>query len=395
MIDMKILLLAGQFYPDLAGSGIATHMIANKLAQRGYDVTVCVDVSNSYLRTVNGSPRFKIKFINNYKAFMTGQSSFQNPTKEIYNVIKEGNYDVIHVFSYLPMLLLTQIKKLVKPPIIFTFWNAPDMGRRSIGFYESSKLDLQLAGYIIQSECYEEMILGSEVSYKSVLDLGGSLEKTSFCYHGIDVKDFERCLLLNDDIISKYFHNIHSDKIILLPGRITKRKGVFEAVKAMSIVCKNYNASLLLTRSDDSTDKDTVDNLIMLAKELEIEDKIIFSCGMIKQSDMPLLYKVASVVIVPSYYEGLGFTAIEALAARRPTVMANVSGLDEVGKHEYNCLMIPPKNEKELAYAILRLLKEPLLAEKIVRNAKESIVKFDMDVFVDNLECKYVRLIGG
>ena len=28
MIDMKILLLAGQFYPDLAGSGIATHMIA-------------------------------------------------------------------------------------------------------------------------------------------------------------------------------------------------------------------------------------------------------------------------------------------------------------------------------------------------------------------------------
>ena len=109
---------------------------------------------------------------------------------------------------------------------------------------------------------------------------------------------------------------------------------------------------------------------------------------------MTLLYKVASVVIVPSYYEGLGFTAIEALAARRPTVMANVSGLDEVGKHEYNCLMIPPKNEKELAYAILRLLKEPLLAEKIVRNAKESIVKFDMDVFVDNLECKYVRLIG-
>ena len=56
--------------------------------------------------------------------------------------------------------------------------------------------------------------------------------------------------------------------------------------------------------------------------------------------------------------------------------------------------MIPPKNEKELAYAILRLLKEPLLAEKVVRNAKESIVKFDMDVFVDNLECKYVRLIG-
>ena len=153
IIDMKILLLAGQFYPDLAGSGIATHMIANKLAQRGYDVTVCVDVSNSYLRTVNGSPCFKNKFINNYKAFMTGQSSFQNPTKEIYNVIKEGNYDVIHVFSYLPMLLLTQIKKLVKPPIIFTFWNAPDMGRRSIGFYESSKLDLQLAGYIIQSEC--------------------------------------------------------------------------------------------------------------------------------------------------------------------------------------------------------------------------------------------------
>lgn len=43
---MKILILAGQFYPDLAGSGIATCLIARFMAERGHNVTVCVDEDN-------------------------------------------------------------------------------------------------------------------------------------------------------------------------------------------------------------------------------------------------------------------------------------------------------------------------------------------------------------
>ena len=114
---------------------------------------------------------------------------------------------------------------------------------------------------------------------------------------------------------------------------------------------------------------------------------------MVDQIDMPSLYRSSSVVITPSHYEGLGFTAVESLAAGRPTVMTNVCGLNEIGINNYNCLMVPMKDEMSLAQAIRKLIEEKSLSEKISKNGPGSVSRFDISLFVDYCMKEYRELL--
>jgi LPS biosynthesis protein, putative len=107
---------------------------------------------------------------------------------------------------------------------------------------------------------------------------------------------------------------------------------------------------------------------------------------------MGALYKSVNISIIPSYYEGLGFTAIESLAASLPTIVSNTSGLDEIGINGYNCLTVEPRNSRSLADAIIRLLGDDKLQDKLMNNATSSIEKFDMRFFVDYIEDEYKKV---
>lgn len=110
---MKILILAGQFYPDLAGSGIATCLIARFMAERGHNVTVCVDEDNRYLSEVNGHPDFKIIHIPEYKDFMTGLADFGKPAraiaKELRKTMTLSMYIATCLCYYYPLLVILSV----------------------------------------------------------------------------------------------------------------------------------------------------------------------------------------------------------------------------------------------------------------------------------------------
>lgn len=385
---MKILIIAGQFYPDLAGSGIATHYIAQNLAARGHAVTVCVDATNEYLN-INPNPSFNIEFIPDFKLFMAGKAGFKVSAEALYEVVGRQRPDVIHVYSYMPMLLLSLMPKVKSAQVFFTFWNAPNKGERALGLYQSSALDLQLAREIIAMDGYDRMILGSKCSFESALDLGANSSRTSFAYHGIDMSQFLRDMESHSTDLDDYFAISSDDIVVTLPGRITARKGVFEAVRALAIVRRTHDVKLLLTSTGGKEDEQTIQELTKLAAKLGVRDALVFSDKMLPREVMPALYKRSNVVIAPSYYEGLGFTAIEALVASRPLVATNVPGLDEIGQDDLNCLMIPPKDEKSLAAAILRLLEDSNLAHRLSSEGPRTVRKFDMNLFVDYLEKEY------
>ena len=65
------------------------------------------------------------------------------------------------------------------------------------------------------------------------------------------------------------------------------------------------------------------------------------------------------VVVLPSYAEGLPKTLLEAAACGRPIVTTDVSGCREVVRHESNGLLVPPRNARALADAILALAGDP------------------------------------
>jgi glycosyltransferase involved in cell wall biosynthesis len=97
---------------------------------------------------------------------------------------------------------------------------------------------------------------------------------------------------------------------------------------------------------------------------------------------------------MPSHYEGLGLSAIEALCARRPLIATNIPGLREVVTHEYNALVVPAKSPNAISQAVLRLLEDNELALQLSQAGPSSIVNFDMDQHVDDIEAEYGKLQG-
>lgn len=332
---------------------------------------------------------FYVDFLESYAM---GESSFRKPTEQIYEIITSEKYDIVHVHNFMPMLLTSIIRPLIKCPVIFTFHNTPNGSERAIGYYQNSKLDIQLAKSVINFQKYNRLVVGSQCYYDFAIKLGADPKLTTLSYLGIDHKEFEKNIRESSKIdLTQYFGNKlkKDDFLITLPGRITQNKGIVEAIEALNIVNKTKRVKLLLTNMVSPFNHELGEFVISKSKEFCINNKIIIPKKIIARHHMAAIYCRSNIVITPSYYEGLGLTAIEALKANRPLVATNVTGLNEIIKNEENSLVIAPKDANSLANAILRLIDNPKLAKKISECGSDSVTKFDIKLHVEKLERIY------
>jgi glycosyltransferase involved in cell wall biosynthesis len=97
--------------------------------------------------------------------------------------------------------------------------------------------------------------------------------------------------------------------------------------------------------------------------------------------DVPALLSHAAVLAVPSREEGLGLSALEAMAAGVPVVASSIGGLKEVVVHGETGLLIPPGDPAALADALKTLLADPERRRAMGEIARARIcAKFSVEV---------------
>lgn len=77
------------------------------------------------------------------------------------------------------------------------------------------------------------------------------------------------------------------------------------------------------------------------------------------RSDIAALYQTAHIASLPSYGEGLPKSLLEALACGLPIITTDVPGCREVVEAGKNGLLVPPRDAKMLAEAVLQLANDP------------------------------------
>jgi glycosyltransferase involved in cell wall biosynthesis len=92
-----------------------------------------------------------------------------------------------------------------------------------------------------------------------------------------------------------------------------------------------------------------------LAKQLGIEDEVRF---MESQPDPRMFFWAADAFIMPSLYEGLGNSALEAIASGCPAVLTDVSGLKEIAAETKWATTVDP-NEESIAKGLCRVAEIP------------------------------------
>jgi glycosyltransferase involved in cell wall biosynthesis len=85
--------------------------------------------------------------------------------------------------------------------------------------------------------------------------------------------------------------------------------------------------------------------------------------GLVAEDDLPALYAGATAFVFPSLAEGFGLPVLEAFACGVPVVASSTTSIPEVAGDA--AVLVDPRDEVALAAAIMRLLEDPPLRQKL------------------------------
>lgn len=97
-------------------------------------------------------------------------------------------------------------------------------------------------------------------------------------------------------------------------------------------------------------------------RELGLEEEVSLP-GFVTEADLPALYSAASLLALPSLYEGFGLPVLEAMACGTPVVCSNTSSLPEVAGDA--ALLVAPHDTAGWAGAMGHVLADPALQAEL------------------------------
>ncbi len=101
------------------------------------------------------------------------------------------------------------------------------------------------------------------------------------------------------------------------------------------------------------------------------------------------------VLVTPSRREGLPMVLLEALAMRRPVVATRVGGIPEIIEDGANGILVPPGDAAALAEALLRLLADRELRERMGNHGRQAVVeRFGLAAMLRRTEALYEELLA-
>lgn len=118
--------------------------------------------------------------------------------------------------------------------------------------------------------------------------------------------------------------------------------------------------------------------------------------GHVSWDELPALYRRASILVMPSYFESFGISVVEAMAFGLPVVATTAGGLPEVVEDGVTGILVPPGDSRALAEAILRLLRDPGLRRQMGQAGRERVLaSYTADRVAAQTLTVYESLLSG
>jgi glycosyltransferase involved in cell wall biosynthesis len=145
-------------------------------------------------------------------------------------------------------------------------------------------------------------------------------------------------------------------EFVLYVGNIKPHKNVERLVEAFHQARQSGLHTLRLVVIGDELSKNA--SLRRAVHRYNLHKHVRF-LGFLPDETLSAVYRLASVFVFPSLYEGFGLPPLEAMACGTPVVTSNVSSLPEVTGDA--ALLVDPTSAEEIAAAITRVLTDPAL----------------------------------
>ena len=362
---MKIALVCPASFPATQFGGIVFLPIdlAREFSELGHDVTIYtsdLDFANGPTKFNKSLPRLE-KFekfkINRTHTWFSVKLYFVNPG--IYKQIKNDNPDIIHTIglrSFQSHMAWLVSKKTNIPLVVSDqggLTTHPFLKQSSLFF----KMLYKIQNFFIKCIINDSSAISAANEYEKEIFLTfNKNSKIKIVRNGINLKT----LVSQENFKQKYKID---NKFILFVGRFSKSKGIETLLHACSIIkneLRTQNISLVIMGVDFGYQ----DEMLKLISMLKLDDNVI----VIKnppRDDVIAAYGQSEFLVLPSYWELSPLVPLESFVFKKPVISTKAHGIPYTVQDKVNGVLVEPDNPNDLSKAIIELLENKVMREKL------------------------------
>jgi len=173
-------------------------------------------------------------------------------------------------------------------------------------------------------------------------------------------------------------------------GRLEPLKGVDALVEAMASVWDRFPAAPLVMLGGDDE--------VMARRLRELAGpnaEHIHILGFVSRAHLLASVRRADVVALPSLWETFTVAGLEAMALGRPVVLTAVGGTPEFCTDGVDSLLVPPSDPDALGRAIVRLLEDTELRERMGNQAARTAEQYDVPAVAPRYVSSFEDVLAG
>jgi glycosyltransferase involved in cell wall biosynthesis len=375
----RIIFVIRYFHPFIGGLEKNTLNLAASLIQKGIDVKIVTSkFSRSWPRheTLKGvpvcrlpSPRIKgvgaLFFL-----FFLACHLFKNRSR----------YNIIHAFQigYTSALAVFAGKMLQKKTVLTLASSGlgGDINRHKRTAW--GKL------FIVLCCLATRIVILNKTMRDELISISYNDHSSVFIPNGVNLREYSSAP--HNTMIRKKM-GLNKDKIIIYTGRLAPEKGLYFLIHAYAKLHTGIPTKLLILG-----DGKELQGLRKIIKHYNAEDRIKLLPAVDEVSDF---LQIADIFVMPSQFEGLSNSILEAMACGLPVIATRVEGNIDIIQDGINGILVEPNDEQSLINAITRLLANPDNARALGLKAQMMVQQeYSLDKTVEKYVLLYEKLIN-
>jgi len=361
------------FYSPSGGTEGQIYNIIKRLDRNIYEPYLCIydNVSDYFKKNTFPCPVYQL----NVKSFYNIKTYYK--FYQVRKIIKKNKINIVQTIFNDAALSIPFITLGMKVKIIST--------RRDMGFWYTPMrlMILRLNSYLIDNY----LVNSNAVKMNVILKESVPEEKICVIHNGHNLSKFN---ISPTKTFYKNFSIPECSKIIGIVSNMRTVKRVDDLIYAFHYILeRNYDCYLVIIGHNG----ELLEKYTNIIKKYNIENKVRF-LGMI-ENPIPII-KNFTVAVNCSESEGLSNVIIEYMGCGVPVVATDTSGNKEIIRSNENGLLIPVGNIEALANAIITLLTNKNIRDKLIKNAYETVKdNFDENNINNQYQSYYRNVIRG
>jgi glycosyltransferase involved in cell wall biosynthesis len=354
-------MLSERWYPTIGGGEEHISHLARELVGMGFDITL---ISRSLVNKGKDAPSTESHYDGKFVIHrLDPKTEFENilgrasyiPLSLARSLKDRGRYDLVHAQSFSACLGAIALKKMLgKPAVITVHGIYQDSWRDILGSKAKANLYRKIEDFVLFRD-YDRIITVDQHFISVAKSHGYPLGNVRYIPNGVDIDEFKT----GSERRANSFLSV---------GRLVPQKGLEYLLRASAILKEKDVDHEIVLVGEGPLQKD----LEKLARKLGISGTTRF-LGRLPREELLEEYGNAGVFVLPSVWEGLPLTLLEAWAAGLPVLATRVGGIPDVCVHLDNSVLAEPKNPEALANGMRLLLEDRVLAKRISENGRQLV----------------------